>query len=533
MALRINIEDLLLKQRIESDRIEFKRSWNPIKIYQTICAFANDFDNIGGGYILVGVEENNGVAKRPVCGISENEVDKILKSMIGFNNKMIPFYLPHTSVEKVDGKLVLAIWVPSGDTRPYEVRSDVTNDRSPSKSYIRAGSSTIEAKGEPLIELREMANRTPFDDRSNKEISVHELSLVLVQDYLRRVHSRLAETVLKQDFFQTLEQLDLCTGPKEDRRLRNVAAMMFCEDPSKFFPYTQVDIVTFPEGIIKNPNNMIEAPAIKGSVPTMIRATLDYLRTNIIKERIIKQKDRAESTRYFNYPYQALEEAVVNALYHRDYQTREVVEINVQPHEISIMSHSGPDRTISDAAIQEAKHLQARRYRNRRLGDFLKELNLSEGRSTGIPTIQKELRRNGSPQATIETDRDRSYFLIHIPCHPDFIQDELSIEPINPANEPINPANEPINVENQALNGRLNTTMKYRLTKLTEFLRTHPSSPKTELALLLQVSRATITRDLQRLVEANIIRRKGSNKSGSWIVQGSIGQKKPTDRHEP
>ena len=77
MALPINIEDLLNKQKIESNRIEFKKGWNPTKIYQTICAFANDFDNIGGGYILVGVEEENGIAKRPVHGLSESDLDSI------------------------------------------------------------------------------------------------------------------------------------------------------------------------------------------------------------------------------------------------------------------------------------------------------------------------------------------------------------------------------------------------------------------------------------------------------------------------
>lgn len=69
MALPINIEDLLNKNRIESDRIEFKKGWNPTTIYHSVCAFANDIDNIGGGYILIGVEEENGIAKRPVCGI--------------------------------------------------------------------------------------------------------------------------------------------------------------------------------------------------------------------------------------------------------------------------------------------------------------------------------------------------------------------------------------------------------------------------------------------------------------------------------
>ena len=70
MALPINIEDLLNKRKVESNRIEFKKGWNPDKIYHTICAFATDLDNTGGGYIIVGVEQDdNGIAKRPVKGL--------------------------------------------------------------------------------------------------------------------------------------------------------------------------------------------------------------------------------------------------------------------------------------------------------------------------------------------------------------------------------------------------------------------------------------------------------------------------------
>jgi predicted HTH transcriptional regulator len=58
MALPINITDLLNKQKIESNRIEFKKGWNPESIYHSICAFANDFDDMGGGYILVGVDSD-------------------------------------------------------------------------------------------------------------------------------------------------------------------------------------------------------------------------------------------------------------------------------------------------------------------------------------------------------------------------------------------------------------------------------------------------------------------------------------------
>lgn len=55
--LPINITELLEKNRIESNRIEHKKGWNPTTIYHTICTFANDIENLGGGYIVVGVEE--------------------------------------------------------------------------------------------------------------------------------------------------------------------------------------------------------------------------------------------------------------------------------------------------------------------------------------------------------------------------------------------------------------------------------------------------------------------------------------------
>lgn len=104
MALPINIEDLLNKQKVESNRIEFKAGWNPTSIYRSIGAFANDIDNLGGGYILVGVEEENGVAVRPVKGLADSQLDKVQREMLQYNAMIEPFYVPRISVEEVDGK---------------------------------------------------------------------------------------------------------------------------------------------------------------------------------------------------------------------------------------------------------------------------------------------------------------------------------------------------------------------------------------------------------------------------------------------
>ena len=496
MAIPINIEDLLYKRKIESNRIEFKSGWNPDKIYHSICAFANDFDNIGGGYILVGVEEENGIAKRPVKGISIEDLDKIQREMVGYNNKIEPYYMPRIDVQEVDEKYVLLIWVPAGVNRPYNVRERVTaTNSSQPKWYVCSGTNSIEAKGEVLDELREMANRVPFDERGNDKISLTDISPVLVFDYLQSVKSRLANDFTTKPFEDILNQMDLFVGPTERPLLKNVAAMMFCKDSAKFFPVTQVDIVVFPEGCIENPNNMIEVPKIVGPVPEMIKQTLDYFKTNVIKKRIVKQKDRAESLVYYNYPYQAIEEAVVNALYHRDYQEREPVEITIEPTKVSILSYAGPDRSISLEAINKAERLKSRRYRNRRLGDYLKELQLSEGRATGIPTIQDELRKNGSDLARIETDELRSYFLIEIPCREGF-EDILDLD------------------------GTINGTINELENSLLLVVGRQPKIKRKEIIDKLGCSKSTLERALKKISSPlfDLIEYQGAKKTGGYVL---------------
>lgn len=427
MALHINIEDLLNKRKVESDRIEFKAGWNPVDIYHSICAFANDIDNLGGGYILVGVAEENGVAKRPVQGIAIEKLDAIQRDMQRYNQLFSPYYAAKISVEEVDGKYVFAIWAKAGIDRPYRIPSDVNAKLKKPVYYVRYGTSSVEAKGEMLEELLDLAMREPFDERPNPKIHVEDISLLLLRDHLVNVNSRLADELLKRPIEDVLDQMELYAGPTENKLLRNVAAMMFCEDPCKFFPYAQVDVVNFPEGKVKNPHNFTEE-TFKGSVPQMIKNVMSYFRTNVLHETVLKRRHNEESIRYWNYPYQAIEEAVVNALYHRDYQQHEPVEITVEPHNITILNCPGPDRSIRIEDLKKGEILKARRYRNRRLGDFLKELDLTEGRSTGVPTIQNDLARNGSPRASFETDDDRLCFIVNIPAHEELRQEDIPLQ---------------------------------------------------------------------------------------------------------
>lgn len=82
MKLPTSIENILNENIVENARLELKKSWNPEPILHTICAFANDIDNWGGGYILIGVDEENGRPKMPIIGLELSEIDKIQKELL-------------------------------------------------------------------------------------------------------------------------------------------------------------------------------------------------------------------------------------------------------------------------------------------------------------------------------------------------------------------------------------------------------------------------------------------------------------------
>jgi len=94
MKLPTSIENILNENIVENARLELKKNWNPEPILHTICAFANDIDNWGGGYILIGVEEENGRPKMPVTGLEVERYREIKeKGLINsLNNKIIKKY---------------------------------------------------------------------------------------------------------------------------------------------------------------------------------------------------------------------------------------------------------------------------------------------------------------------------------------------------------------------------------------------------------------------------------------------------------
>ena len=129
MSLPININKLIHGKSVETERLEFKKGWNPEKIIHTICAFANDINNWGGGYIIIGIDENNGQAVLPPEGVPQKEIDKIQKEVLGLAHQIQPNYFPIIDTEIFQEKHIVVLWCPAGDNRPYTAPSTQGKNR--------------------------------------------------------------------------------------------------------------------------------------------------------------------------------------------------------------------------------------------------------------------------------------------------------------------------------------------------------------------------------------------------------------------
>ena len=183
--LPINIDHLLRQRTIEGERIEYKAGWNPKSVLHTICAFANDFHNLGGGYVVLGVEERNGRPRLPPKGLDSERIDAVQRELLQLGNSaMQPHYHPITATYSIEGRTILVLWAPGGETRPYKAKVNLTKRPQSQWAYfIRKHSSTIRAKGADERELLSLAATVPFDDRYHQAASLEDLSLRLIEQF--------------------------------------------------------------------------------------------------------------------------------------------------------------------------------------------------------------------------------------------------------------------------------------------------------------------------------------------------------------
>ena len=510
MSIPTSIDTLLSGSVVEWARIEFKESWDPKASLKTICAFANDIDNWGGGYLVLGVKSVNGQPVLPAAGIPASEIDRIMNDMLNKCKLISPEYLPIVEATEHHGKMFLIVWAPGGSSRPYSSPKYMAKGSKERVYYIRKMANTISPSEGELRDLFTLANNIPFDDRVNHSAEITDLNITLIQSYLKETNSSLYEDSKSMDFAELCKSMNIISILPEYTKPKNVGLMFFSFEPDKFFPYAQIDVVELPDGF--GGDRIIEN-IFKGPLHNQLRAALLHIRNSIIQERVIKSPDVPEARRFFNYPFAAIEESLANAVYRKGYDEREPIKVSVLPDRIMIVSHPGADRSVSIDDLRNRRVFYSR-YRNRRIGEILKDMHLTEGRNTGFRKILNALKDNGSPLPDFHTDENRLSFAVTIYQHPEFsanARDNIADGVRENVTEYV--------LDNVHDAGSHDIHVKKSIARRAEIVRIMEIDRYvtiSRLALLLKVSAKTIQRDIEVLRNQGRIERFGSDSNGYW-----------------
>ena len=418
MILPINLDGLLHCRGVESERVEFKASWDPdttgLQVLRTICAFANDYHNLNGGYVVIGAAEEDGRAVLPAAGLSAEQIDAAQQWIRGNCNRLDPSYPPVLSPETIGDRLVLVVWAPASEMRPHRAPDATRGTR---RYWIRLGSETVDAeqRSDLLQGLIQQTARVPWDDRRTSDARVEDIREARVREYLRDIRSGLLDGPDAREIYRRMR----ITARVNDHEVpKNAGLLFFSNDPGHWFRGAKIEVVQF---AADRGGDVQEERIFGGTLVDQLRGCLNHL-DNFSTYHLQKQRDRSQVRGWVSYPLPALRETLVNAVYHRGYDVDqpEPTKVHLYPNRVEIISYPGPVPGI------EAHHLvpnaQARPVpaRNRRIGEFLKELGLAEGRLTGLPRVFREMEANGSPIPRFEFDEQRTFFQATLPAHPEY-----------------------------------------------------------------------------------------------------------------
>lgn len=414
-SLPIGIGELL-SGAVENARIELKASWDAettgYQVLKTLCAFANDLQNLNGGYVVIGVAEREGGAVRPVQGIPDAQLDVAQKWIRGNCNRIDPVYMPVFDTPELDGKRLLVLWAPASDVRPHQAPDGPQGQR---EHWVRIGSQTIKARGEQLTALLQQTARVPFDDRRAFGATIRDLRLSLVSEFLSDVKSDL---VLETDAEQVYAAMRI-TSPQNGHAVpKNIGLLFFSQDPQRWFRGARIEVVEFNDDA---GGDTLTENVFAGPLHHQLRRCLTWLES-MTTRHLEKQRNVPETRGWVSFPVQALREALVNAVYHRSYDGEvEPTKVYLYPNRLEVISYPGPVPGLQLEHLNGERAMPPLPARNRRIGELLKELRLAEARGTGLPKIRRSMRENGSPNPAFDFDEQRSYFRVTLPAHPEFV----------------------------------------------------------------------------------------------------------------
>ena len=446
-----------LIKRGESETVEFRRSFGK-ETLRTLCAFANT----KGGEIWIGIADDGTVVGALVGKESLRDWANQIHRELGIH--------AHLETVELEGKTVVRISVDESSDKPVRYRG---------RAYVRSGSSDRQATEEE--ETRWVLERTgqTWDALPERRARWEDLDPQQIRRFRRLCQQKGRRPIPEDEDDRTvLQKLGLLT---EDGALTRAAVLLFGRDPHRFYLNAVIKI-----GRFRSSTLIVDDREIYGTLFDQVEEIMRYFRERL-QTRFEFTGEPAREV-IWEYPLEALREAIINAVVHRDYLDSGHIQIRWYDDRIVILN---PGTLLPPLTIEDLKRPHRSALRNRLIAEMFYYIGWIERWGTGIQKMLDECAKAGLPEPEFE-EAQGAFWLT-------FRKDVLTEDYLRS-----------LGLNERQIKAVLHVKEKGRITN-------------AEYQRICQVSAATAKRELADLTRKAVLVRKGKGPA-TFYELGQLGQ---------
>jgi len=321
-------------------------------------------------------------------------------------------------------------------------------------------------QGKDLADFLIKKTGITWDDTIEDRGDFDFINKATLEDFKRYAVDRIPSIVQESDCTMILKKLNL----SDDGTLKRAAILLFGNEPQRFYSHAFVKI-----GHFLTETDIQTTDVVKGNLFKQLESTLEILRTKYLQSKIkyegIHRRDILE------YPYEALREAIINALIHRDYWGTSNIQIRIYPDKLVIMNEGS---LPPEVPVEKLKTEHLSKPRNKLLAETFFYAGFIEAWGRGTIKIVEKCLEQGLPEPDFSEENGVMKVI--------FYQDKWTEN----------------NLKKLGLNERQ--------IKAVIFLKENERLTNKKYTELNNISRQTATRDLTELVNKKIIKLAGQGK---------------------
>jgi ATP-dependent DNA helicase RecG len=375
----------------ELDEVEVKAAHGgtPQRIYEGLSAFANQ---PGGGLFLFGLDER---LQFETLGVGNAQ--KLQEDVSHWcNSEMEPALRPEFTIEEIDGQTIVAVEVPEV---PAERKPCYYKPAGLQKgAYLRVGNTNRLMTDYEIFGYASARTQPIFDEEPVRDATLDDLDRAKLEDYVAQLkRQRPQAAYLNQPFEKILQQRRIVREVEGVWRPTLAGLLVFGTYPQSFEPQLVITYLQYysTDEAEKSPRGerFLDNRKFEGSIPEMIVSAFDYVMASVRKSRLVTG---LYSHNIPEYPEEALREAIVNAVAHRDYShfvRGSYIQIRLFADRLEVQSPGGLYGNVTEETLEEEQST-----RNRVLMQLMEDITLPDGRhlvenrGTGIRAMLEAMR---------------------------------------------------------------------------------------------------------------------------------------------